>query len=101
MNQIINNDFNSRLRNLISVAWSIFAQKVGNGLVQINKEASMQLQYAYILKQMLDLIIYNSNETIRLELETGLKIENSYKEVDILLKGKDGNNTFTITIELK
>ena len=44
--------FKSRLRGSISVAWAIFMQKVGHGLLPINKEASMQLHYAYILQQV-------------------------------------------------
>lgn len=36
----------NRTRELITLAWDIFSRKVGNGLITINKEASMQLQYA-------------------------------------------------------
>jgi hypothetical protein len=35
--------FEERLRKAISVAWHVFARKVGGGLIPINKEASMQL----------------------------------------------------------
>jgi len=41
--------FPVRLRRAISIAWEIFGRKVGGGLIPVNKEASMQLQYAYVL----------------------------------------------------
>lgn len=60
----------NRTRELITLAWDIFSRKVGNGLITINKEASMQLQYAYIVQQLLPMIIFNKDESINLELET-------------------------------
>lgn len=33
----------NRTRELITLAWDTFSRKVGNGLITINKEASMQL----------------------------------------------------------
>jgi|GEM_PF-4669995 len=55
--------FEDRLRNAISVAWHVFARNVGGGLIPINKEASMQLQYAYILKQLLPLTLHHKEES--------------------------------------
>lgn len=58
----------NRARDLISFSWNIFSKKVGNGIININKEASMQLQYANILQQLLPIIIINGDESLTLEL---------------------------------
>ncbi|HOS55691.1 MAG TPA: hypothetical protein PK385_06495 [Spirochaetota bacterium] len=57
-------DFKKRLRLSISEAWNIFQQKVGNGLIDINKEASMQLHYAYILNNLIPLIIFQKKNQL-------------------------------------
>jgi hydroxypyruvate isomerase len=41
-------DFIKRLRRAISEAWKIFRFKVGNGIIKINKEASMQLLFTWL-----------------------------------------------------
>jgi hypothetical protein len=61
-------DLTVRMRGAISLAWSIFAKKVGAGLMQINKEASMQLQFGFILQQLLPLITFREDESLRLDL---------------------------------
>jgi len=95
-------DFKKRLRLSISEAWSIFQQKVGNGLIDINKEASMQLHYAYILQNLLPLIIFQKNESIIINLEQTVKFEdNSSNEVDLILIGNDGNSEYKIAVEMK
>jgi hypothetical protein len=102
MNHFITNDsFDFRLRQSISVAWQIFMRKVGGGLIPINKEASMQLQYAYILKQLLPLILHHSSEHADLELETGLKTKSGMNNVDILVKGASSTGEIRIAIEMK
>lgn len=93
--------FSSRLRESISVAWSIFMRKVGYGLVEINKEASMQLQYAYILQQLLPLLTYHKNEEAKIELETGVSVNGSTKEIDLLLTGHSADGEIKIAVEMK
>ena len=94
-------DFGIRLRNAISLAWAVFMRKAGNDSLPINKEASMQLQYAYILQQILPLIIFKNNESARIELETGLTVGNKIKEVDLLLKGISDAGEHSIAVEMK
>lgn len=95
-------DFFKRLRMSISEAWEIFQNKVGNCLISINKEASMQLQYAYILQSLVPLIIYSNDETIEIELEKTVKLNNnSTYEIDIFLIGKKNNTIHNIAIEMK
>lgn len=94
-------NFNKRLRESISVAWSIFTRKVGYGLIEINKEASMQLQYSYILQQILPLLTYRNNEEARIELETGVPLGESTKEIDLLLSGISPDGGTKIAVEMK
>lgn len=94
-------NFEERLRDSISVAWKIFARKVGGSLIPVNREASMQLQYAYVLKQILPLIIHSNDESADIELEAGVTVNNKPFNIDILLKGKKGGNQLKIAIEMK
>jgi hypothetical protein len=93
--------FNTRLRESISVAWSIFMRKLGYGIIEINKEASMQLQYAYILQQVLPLLTYHKNEEVKIELETGVQLNGATKEIDLLLSGVSAAGETKIAIEMK
>lgn len=96
MEELIN-----RTYDLIDMTWQSFSQKVGHGLISINKEASMQLQYAYLLKNSIDLITYEGDERITIELETGVIINGSPKNIDIVLIIEKGNKSTAIPIELK
>ncbi|RLQ94000.1 hypothetical protein [Falsibacillus albus] len=99
---ILSNDFFERLKGIVSYSWEIFSQKVGSGLIQINKEASMQLKYAYILQQFIPLIIFDNREKVEIELESTCFINGKTREIDILLKGTNCvSETYTIAIELK
>ena len=98
---VIAETFEDRLRNAISVAWHVFARKVGGGLIPINKEASMQLQYAYILKQVLPLTLHHKEENAELELETGVKTKNGSNNIDVLLRANSLSGEIRIAIEMK
>ena len=90
-----------RMRGAVSLAWSLFARKVGGELIQINKEASMQLQFGYILQQVLPLITFHQDEKVQLELETGVKVDSSTCEIDLLLTGHSEKQRHRIAVELK
>ncbi|WP_073667568.1 hypothetical protein PCP30_15805 [Pseudomonas aeruginosa] len=91
----------SRMRHAISVAWQIFSRKVGGGLIAVNKEASMQLQYAFVLKQILPLILHARDESAELELETGVRLPTGPNNIDILVIGRSGSREIRIALELK
>jgi hypothetical protein len=91
----------SRMRAAVSLAWSLFARKVGGGLVEINKEASMQLQFGYLLQQLLPLIAFHKTEKFVLELETGARLGNSTCEIDVLFTGSSESEIHRIAMELK
>lgn len=94
--------FKKRLMNMVVFAWEIFSRKVGTGLIKVNKEASMQLKYAYILQEMIPLTIFDEREKIEIELETTRLVSGKTREIDILIVGTDSTaQTYTIAIELK
>lgn len=92
-----------RMRRAITLAWEIFGRKVGGGLIPVNKEASMQLQYAYVLKQLLPLILQHPDERADVELETGVQLEGERgrNNIDILVMGESLEGKTKIAIELK
>ncbi len=90
-----------RLRAAISVAWGAFSRKVGGGLIPVNKEASMQLQFAYVLKQLLPLALHRGDERAEVELETGVQTPTGPRNIDILLRGNSPVSESTTAIEMK
>lgn len=94
-------DWKTRLRQAISLAWEVFSYKAGNGLVPIYKEASMQLQYACILKETLALIKWSRNENFSLDLEKTLSDGERMRETDVFLFGEVDGQVHRIAIELK
>src|SRR5436853_416205 len=90
-----------RMRGAVSLAWSLFARKVGGELIRIHKEASMQLQFAYILQQVLPLIIFRKDEEVQVELEKGATVESSGCEIDVFLTGHSEKLQHRIAVELK
>lgn len=94
--------FSKRLMNMIILSWEIFNRKVGSGLIAVNKEASMQLKYAYVLQEMIPLTIFDERESIEIELETTCVINGRSREIDILVKGTGtAEQTYSVAIELK
>ena len=93
--------FSERMRAAVSLSWVMFSRKVGNGLIPINKEASMQLQYAYVLQQMLSLITFHENEEFEIELETGVQVNGRGREIDLLFSGEFEGQKHIIAIEMK
>ncbi len=91
----------TRMRGAVSLCWNMFARKVGSGLIQINKEASMQLQYAYLLKQLLPLISLHENEAFEVDLETGVLVGNNRREIDLIFSGRSNDEKYVIAIEMK
>ena len=98
---IESNAFPKRMRAGVSLAWRIFARKVAEGLILVHKEASMQLQFAYVLQQLLPLLVFHPDETFSIELETGVKLNKRSYEVDVLMKGASKAGSYRIAIELK
>ena len=90
-----------RVHNIINICWESFCAKVGCGLVDVNKEASMQLNFAYVLKNSIDLIVYHQDEEISIELETGIPISDRLRECDLVVRIKKGKKELYLPIEMK
>ena len=102
---LLTGSFEERLRKSISFAWQVFREKTGNAnttLLPINKEASMQLHYSYILQQVLrPLICFHKDESVKIELETGVAINGRNREIDLILVGEKSNSCHKIAVEMK
>lgn len=96
MEQLIN-----RVKDVVAICWDSFSAKVGSGLLSINKEASMQLQFAYILKNSIDLMVHHANESVSIELETGIQVNGRMRECDIIIHIKKDNEEVILPIEMK
>ena len=96
-----NDTLHERMSSALTLSWAVFCAKVGNGYIIINKEASMQLQYAYILQQLLPLITVHPEETFTVELETGVKLNDKNREIDLVFVGELGPDTHRIAVEMK
>lgn len=90
-----------RVRGLINICWNSFSAKIGGGLIEINKEASMQLNFAYMLKNTIDLSVHHQNEIISIELETGIPINGRMRECDIVIRIEKENEVRFLPIEMK
>lgn len=101
MTSIESDDFAERMRAAVSLSWTMFSRKVGTGLLPINKEASMQLQYAYVLQQLVPLITFHKDETFAIELETGISIDGRTREIDLLFSGHFNGRDYAVAIEMK
>lgn len=90
-----------RVNAIIEVCWESFSAKIGCGLIDINKEASMQLNFAYLLKNTIDLVIHHEDEKIIIELETTIPINGRIKECDIVIKIEKADTICYLPIEIK
>ena len=90
-----------RTYDLINQTWTTFIHQVGNGILEINKEASMQLNYAYLLRNALPLIIFDKDEEVEIELERGIKINGRLRECDVIVSITKSEEKLHIPIEMK
>ena len=85
----------------IEFAWNITVEKIVNGEIKVNKEASLQLHYSAILKTVLNLIKYSPSERIEIELETTVIDAKKQYNIDILITYTNGEIKENHSIELK
>lgn len=98
---LLEGNFEERLRKSITFAWHVFIEKAGTGFLPINKEASMQLQYSFILQQVIPHICFSEEETAKIELESGVTINGRNREIDLILDGSDSTKNYRIAVEMK
>jgi len=82
-----------RLERILAESWELLSQRIASKRVKINKEASLQLQYASILASLGGLYCVEPNEVFSIELESA----NAGRNIDITCSLGDAN----AAIELK
>jgi len=85
----------------IEFAWRITLHKICNDEIQVNKEASLQLHYSSILKDILGLIKFSHQEKFSLQLESTAKVLERPFIIDILLCYSNSEVSEKHAIELK
>jgi len=94
-------NINKRFEQVIKMAWEIFQCKVGNGLINIYKEASMQLQFAYIIQNLIPVFIYENDENVEIQLEKTVYYNDLSSKVDMFVIITKGKDEYKIGIEMK
>jgi len=94
-------NFVVRMRASVTLAWRVLSQKIASEAILIHKEASLQLQYALLLQQLVPLIQFGSREKYQVELECGVTVAGSHREIDILFVGEVDDVVHKIAIEMK
>jgi len=61
----------------------------------------MQLQYAYVLKQLLPLAVQYPDESAELELEPGVRMAAGSNNIDLLVHGTSSAGITKIAVEMK
>lgn len=84
-------DFNKRVRQAITISWEILQQKIASGFIEINKEASLQLQFANIFQSFIPMILFNAKEKVSLLLEKTLRLDDGKLfECDVYIVADNG-----------
>src|SRR5690606_2309893 len=101
MKNIIPEDIDEKIKWIIDFSWSICLNKIQNQEIKVNKEASLQLQYANILKQTLYLVKFAPDERFEIELESSYFINKKQIIADIVIEYKNSEISKKHAIELK
>ena len=96
-----------RMEQIISVSYDILCNKIANGSIIVQNEASLQMQFGVILKQVGQLYEFSDQDHFKIELETPRDIEASTKSnrgqarSDISLRLFNDSDSIGAEIELK
>lgn len=91
-----------KLDMIIRISWELLQRKIQHGLVKINKEASLQLQFANILQELISISRYSDSERVKVVLEDTIKLQNGKtQEIDVLLETVIKKRPYKIAIEMK
>lgn len=91
-----------KLDKLVKVAWELLQRKIAGGLVKVNKEASLQLHYAYILQELISICQFSDAENVKVILEKtiGMGGKNT-QEIDVVIETTVNNTPYQVAIEMK
>lgn len=74
------NQIDERIKWCVDFSWEICLKKIEMGEIKVDQEASLQLQYAYVLKQVLELAKFSPDERFDVELEKSFMIATTEKD---------------------
>ena len=95
-------DLKEKLNALVKMSWELLQRKIQYGLISINKEASLQLQFAYILQELISISRFSNDENVKVVLEETVKIQDAKpQEVDVIVETIINNEKYKIAIEMK
>lgn len=92
---------NERISWAVSFSWDICLLKIKDREISVNKEASLQLHFANILKNVLDLIKFNKAERYDVELESNCLVNRKNLIADVIVKYSFESFKYVHVIELK
>jgi hypothetical protein len=88
---MISQNISERVSWAIEFGWRLTIEKIVNGEIKVSKEASLQLHYASILKNLMELIKFSPKERYEVDLETTVYIGLKPYIIDILITYSDGS----------
>jgi hypothetical protein len=86
---------------IIDECWANFIRQLSEGKIRISKEASMQLEFSYILKLALSKVHKHTDETVWVDLERAVRVKNRSREIDVVIEITKGKRISLIPIEMK
>jgi hypothetical protein len=101
-------EFNERLHQIIETSYFLFIEKYSRKSINIESEASFQLQLGFIIKTLGSLYEFDKNDLFTIELENYIdseipfpKSKSGKAKVDIMLNFQNGDKYCKAAIELK
>ena len=61
--------YKTRLKEIVNLSFKSLYEKINGGLVIVENEASLQLQFSSIIKTIGDLFVHQKDELFSIELE--------------------------------
>ena len=89
-----------RILDLVELTWKAYKNKVANGLLSPENEKMMQLQLAFILQTLAPLYEYTNQESIKVKLESPLRIQKGVKSIDLQIHHENQKGTLLYPVEL-
>ena len=101
-------ELQSRLKEIVELAYNLLGKKIVNGNIHVFNEASMQLHFGMILKTLGQLYEYSLDERIIVSLETPKEVTTTkspngkaHCDIEMSVRNVKSNMECTAYIELK
>lgn len=101
-------DLRERLQEIVQISYRLLCNKIAGGLVEVDNEASMQMQLGVIMKTIGQLYEFSEHDRFSITLEHVVKDDaiQTWKSkgkarIDIMLTVSKGRDTCSAALELK